>query len=171
MGSGHIYLVPYDDRWPLMFAEAAVEIRDACGEAVTRIEHIGSTAIPECAAKPVIDLMPGLTSFEAGNGCVEAMTRRGYEYLGEFGLPRRHYFVRRASGGTLQRNVHMYPVGEGQWDAQIAFRDYLRAHDEAREAYVRLKRELALRFPDDGDAYSSAKSDFVAEILARAAGT
>ncbi len=166
-----IYLVPYEPAWPDLAAQVAGEILEGCGPdgvgAITRVEHIGSTAIAGCDAKPVIDLMPALVSFEAGRDCVAPLKARGYQYRGQFGLPRRHYFSRPAAASTIgiDEHVHMYTPGEGQWDDQLAFRDYLRAHEDARDEYVALKRELALRHPHDGDAYAEDKSNFVQRIL------
>lgn len=166
-----IYLVPYDPGWPAAASRLAEELLAVCGPAgagaITGVEHIGSTSIPGCAAKPVIDLMPALVNFEAGLDCVEPLAALGYDYRGEYGLPRRHYFSRRADASTvgLDEHVHMYTPGEGQWDDQLAFRDYLRAHDEARDEYVALKRVLAERHPHDGQAYADDKSEFVQRIL------
>jgi GrpB-like predicted nucleotidyltransferase (UPF0157 family) len=166
-----IYLVPYNPAWPKLAARLAGEILKACGPAgagaITSVEHIGSTSIPGCAGKPLIDLMPALVRYEAGLDCVEPLGALGYEYRGEFGLPRRHYFTRysAASSVGLTEHLHMYTPGEGQWDDQLAFRDYLRAHDEARDEYVALKRVLAERHPFDGQAYADDKSEFVQRIL------
>jgi GrpB-like predicted nucleotidyltransferase (UPF0157 family) len=111
--------------------------------------------------------MPALVSFEAGVACVEPLEALGYDYRGEFGIPRRHYFVRYADDSDvgLTEHVHMYSPGEGQWGDHIAFRDYLRAHDEERDEYVALKRVLAERHAHDVEAYADAKSDFVQRIL------
>ena len=168
--TSNVVLVSYDPRWPAIFEAVASELREACGDALLSVEHIGSTAIPGCEAKPVIDVMPGLASFEAGLRCVAPLEALGYEYRGEYGIARRHYFARppRSGRDELRLHVHMYAPGEGQWAAQLAFRDYLRSHVEAREQYVALKRVLAERFPHDGNAYADAKSEFVAEILSRA---
>ncbi len=166
-----IYLVRYDPAWPGLAAQVAGAIVEACGAdgvgAITRVEHIGSTSIAGCDAKRVIDLMPALVSFEAGHDCVTPLEALGYGYHGEYGLPRRHYFSRPAAASTigLAEHVHMYTPGEGQWDDQLAFGDYLRAHEDARDEYVALKRALALRYPHDGDAYADDKSDFVQRIL------
>ncbi len=168
--TSNVVLVPYDPRWPAIFEAVAAELREACGDALVSVEHIGSTADPGCEAKPVIDVMPGLASFEAGPRCVAPLDALGYEYRGEYGIARRHYFVRAPRPGRdeLRVHVHMYAPGEGQWGAQLAFRDYLRSHIDARDQYVALKQALAKRFPHDGNAYADAKSEFVAEMLSRA---
>ena len=114
--------------------------------------------------------MPGLTSFEAGFDCVEPLEALGYESRGEYGITQRHYFVRRErpEQGELRLHVHMYEVGKGQWGEQLAFRDHLRRHTDVRDLYVALKQRLAERFPTDGDAYTDAKSGFVASVVMQA---
>ena len=162
-----IYLVPYDPSWPKLSARVAGELLEACGPALSYVEHIGSTSIPGCAAKPMLDLMPALASFEAGLDCIAPLRELRYDYRGEYGIPRRHYFSRSAAASAvgLVEHVHMYAPGEGQWNDQLAFRDYLRTHDGARDEYVELKRVLVQRHPCDGNAYADDKSDFVQSIL------
>jgi len=126
------------------------------------VHHIGSTSVPGLLAKPIIDLMPGLRSFEAGLEIVEAMSALGFEARAEFGIPRRHYFDRE------DVHVHAFVPGEGQWQAHLDFRDYLRAHEDARTEYAALKRDLQQRFRFEREQYADAKSDFVASILRRA---
>ena len=91
------------------------------------------------------------------------MERLGFEARGEHGLPRRHYFHRE------DVHVHAWAVGEGQWHDQLAFRDYLRTHEDARAEYAEVKRALQQRFRFDPRVeFSNHKSDFVASILDRA---
>jgi len=157
-----VRLVPYDPAWPARFAGIRAQLQRACPWLRT-VEHIGSTSVPGLGAKPTIDVMPGLARFEDGLRCVAPLQVLGFEYLGEYGLARRHYFR------ELRRvHVHMYAVGEGQWHAQLAFRDMLRSHAELRQAYWELKQELAQRHRQDVNAYADAKSDFVAQALRRA---
>jgi GrpB-like predicted nucleotidyltransferase (UPF0157 family) len=161
-----VRLVPYDEDWPRAYEAIAAEIMEACVPHVVEVHHIGSTAVPGLGAKPVIDVMPGLRSFEDGFAIVDAMEGLGYEYCGEFGIPRRHYF-RWRSGTDFERHIHCYAAGEGQWHWHLAFRDHLRAHPQDRERYYWLKVELARRFPDDVEAYADAKSAFVRSIISR----
>ncbi len=160
---GPVVLVAYDPAWPERFARYRDAIMGACGAWLTHIEHIGSTAVPGLGAKPVIDMMPALRSHDDGPRCAEAMAGLGYEYLGSYGLERRHFYRRMDSC-----HAHMWVPGEGQWHAQLAFRDFLRAHTWDRDEYWRLKLQLAVSHRDERNAYSEAKSGFVARILALA---
>jgi GrpB-like predicted nucleotidyltransferase (UPF0157 family) len=160
-----VEVVDYDPEWPRMFAEEKARILEACGEWLEVIEHIGSTSVPGLAAKPIIDMMPGLRRLEDGRHCIEPMEKLGYQYLGEYGIPGRLYFNR---GVPRSHHVHMFVVGHGQWDRHLLFRDYLRTHPQAAAAYADLKRELARRHREDRDAYTDAKTEFVRTIEAQA---
>jgi GrpB-like predicted nucleotidyltransferase (UPF0157 family) len=157
-----VVLYPYDAAWPGRYERWRALILEACGEAIVEIHHIGSTSVPGMLAKPVIDIMPGLARFEDGREMVAGMEGLGFEARGEYGIPLRHYFHR------PDVHVHAYPVGQSQWWDQLLFRDYLRGHAEAREAYAALKEELRRSFRFDRVAFSDHKSEFVAEVLAKA---
>lgn len=159
---GEVILEGYNPAWPDLATEWIARIAEACGDAILEVHHIGSTAVPGMLAKPIIDLMLGLRSFEAGAAIVEAMEQLGFEARGEFGIPRRHYFHRE------DVHVHAYAVGEGQWHDQLAFRDHLRGHPTAREEYAALKRDLQQRYRFDRVEFSNRKSQFVERILGEA---
>ena len=160
-----VEIVEFDPAWPAMFEEEKARILEACGEWLETVEHIGSTSVPGLAAKPIIDMMPGLRRLEDGRHCIEPMEKLGYQYLGEYGIPERLYFNR---GVPRSHHVHMFVVGHGQWDRHLLFRDYLRTHPQAAAAYADLKRELARRHREDRDAYTDAKTEFVRTIEAQA---
>lgn len=161
-------LAPPNPAWPARFHALRDEILTACGGLLIAIEHIGSTSIPGLAAKPVIDIMPGIRTFEDGARCAAPLQALGYDYRGEFGIPGRHFF-RKDDPATGERiaNVHMYAVGHDEWIAHLAFRDYLRAHPEWRDRYEALKQGLAARYAGDIEAYAEAKTEFVKEVVAR----
>lgn len=164
-----VAVVDYDPSWPARFEAIRAEIERACGDLLVCVEHVGSTAVPGLAAKPIIDVQPGLRAFEDGFACVEPMQALGYEYRGEWGIAGRHYFVRDDADG-LREHVHMLVVGSERWHEMPLFRDYLRAHAEEAREYERLKRELAGRFRLDRAQYTEAKAEFVGAVLARARG-
>lgn len=162
-----IVLAPYDPAWPSEFAAARDEILSACDGLVIEVHHIGSTSIPSIAAKPIVDMMPVVRRFEDGAACIGGLRAFGYEYRGEYGIAGRHYFVR---GDPRSHQVHMYAADHWEIERHLLFRDYLRAHADEREAYERLKRDLAERFRRDVQAYAAAKTPFCDRIvrLARA---
>jgi GrpB-like predicted nucleotidyltransferase (UPF0157 family) len=169
--SRRVSLAPYDESWPQLFAGLRDEIAGACGDLLAGVEHIGSTSVPGLAAKPVIDVMPGLHRFDDGPRAAELLAPLGYVYRAGFGIPGRHYFQKDdpASGERIA-NVHMYEVGHDEWIAHLAFRDYLRRHGAWRDRYLALKQDLAARYPFDVEAYAEAKTAFVKEVVALSLG-
>jgi NAD-dependent deacetylase len=163
---GPVTVQVYDPDWAERYKAESDRIRGALGDAVIEIEHMGSTAVPGLAAKPVIDISVGLKSLELTGEQVGAMEDLGYEHLGELGLPGRLYF--RKGGETSTHHVHAVVWGEEHWMRHLAFRDYLRSHpDEARE-YGEAKRRLAAEVDHDWYAYVERKNVFADALFARA---
>jgi GrpB-like predicted nucleotidyltransferase (UPF0157 family) len=165
-----VVVVPYDPRWPALFEDERARIERAIGPWVEQIEHIGSTAVPGLAAKPVIDIMAGVGSLNDAPALVGRLTGIGYEYVPELErqMPSRRYF-RKTREGRRTHQVHLVDRSDaGFWDRHVLFRDHLRAHPEAAEAYARLKHELSGRLREDREAYTEAKTGFIHEIVRRA---
>ena len=136
-----VVIADYNPEWPLRFEAAKRTIAQAVGPLLASVEHIGSTAVPSLAAKPIIDVMPGLTTLEDGSGCVAPLEALGYEYYGENGIPGRHYFDHCDKGGaqgTGIQHVHVLVVGSEEWKRHILFRDYLRANPDEAKKYAQL---------------------------------
>lgn len=160
-----VVLLPHDPAWLECAAEEARRIERACGRAVLRVEHIGSTAVPGLLAKPVLDLMPLLERSEDGFACVPAMRALGYWYAGEFGIAGRRLFVK---GSPRTHHAHMLVQGSKEATRHLAVRDTLRARPEMASRYADLKRELARRFGHDREKYAEAKGEFMRELFALA---
>jgi GrpB-like predicted nucleotidyltransferase (UPF0157 family) len=162
--SGAVRVVPYDERWPVLFREESdrlhASLRSAGLHAV--IEHVGSTAVPGLAAKPVLDIAVGHPVDADVSAYIAALTGRGYSHRGEQGVPGREFFRR---GEPRSYHVHLTAVGNDNWWEHITFRDRLRADVGLRDAYANLKRDLAARFPRDRAAYIAGKEKFVMEVL------
>ena len=167
--SGTVVVVPYDPAWPALFAAEAARIRDALGASLpAAVEHMGSTAVPGLAAKPVLDLLIGYPPDAAVAPYVAALVRAGYVHRGEQGIPGREYF---RLGAPRTHHVHVAVQGGSFWQEHLAFRDALRAEPALRDAYAALKRELARRHPHDRERYTEGKTAFVREVVARALAT
>lgn len=168
-----IEIVPYDPRWPALFAEEAARLREALpAELVLGLEHFGSTAIPGLAAKPIIDILIAVRSLaEAQEKAIEPLEALGYLYWYDNPKTDRMFFVKGLppEGARRTHHVHMTETSGEMW-RRLAFRDHLRTHPEDARRYERLKRELAAAHRDDREAYTDAKAAFVAEILAKARG-
>ncbi len=164
--TGPVEIVTYDPAWPLRFEEERARIAEALGSRAPVIEHIGSTAVPGLAAKPVIDVLLGLRSYPLDEAGVRALESLGYEYRGEFGIPGRQFFRK---GEPRSHHVHAVELGSDLWVSHLAFRDRLRDHPEEAARYASLKRELVSRYRNERGRYTEAKAPFIEELLQRAA--
>ncbi|CAA7602325.1 GrpB protein [Acididesulfobacillus acetoxydans] len=161
-----VVVVEYDPRWPRMFEAEANLIRGVLGEELIALYHIGSTSVPGIMAKPIIDMMPVVRDIEAVDRFNDKMIELGYEPMGEFGISRRRFF--RKGGDARTHHVHIFQEGSEDIVRHLAFRDFLRAHEDAAREYGALKRLLAERFPDDIESYMDGKDSFIKELEARA---
>ena len=162
-----VRIVPHDPRWANEFEREAKRLRAVFGEAALAIHHIGSTAVPGLAAKPIVDVLPVVRDIGVVDALIDALAALGYTARGEFGLPGRRYFMRDVDGSRTH-NVHVYEAGNPEVKRHLAFRDYMISHPEEARAYGRLKEELARRFPTDLEAYMDGKDAFVGEGERRA---
>jgi GrpB-like predicted nucleotidyltransferase (UPF0157 family) len=171
-----IVLVPYDPSWPDTFAALRAVLAGSLGPVALAIEHVGSTAVPGLAAKPILDIDVVIESNEQLPDAVRRLGGLGYDYQGDLGIAGREAFGRsgddvpRDGSGRLWPAHHLYvcPLGSAELARHLAFRDYLRADPAAAQAYGDLKHDLAQRFGSDRDGYSRAKTAFVEQALQRA---
>jgi GrpB-like predicted nucleotidyltransferase (UPF0157 family) len=174
-----IVIVPYRPTWPEEFRQVATPIRAALGDRALRVDHIGSTSIPNLAAKDVIDVQVTVADLDPPQPIVETLTGLGYTWLDHItgdhippgsDIPpermRKIYFNRR---NTLpQINLHVRMSGTPNQRYPLLFRDYLRAHPLAAAAYAEVKRQLAAHAPTDWDLYYDIK-DPICDIIMAAA--
>ena len=163
-----VVLAAYDPSWPEIFAGEAWAIRQALGDALVGIEHVGSTSIPGLASKPIIDIVVSVTSLEAGTARVSALEALGYDCRGENGIPGRLFFRKGLVEFKRTHHLHLVEAGHEQWKSMLLFRDYLRSHPGDARRYEELKRTLAAKFRDNRSAYTNGKADFVQTVLVKA---
>lgn len=168
-----IAVVGYQPSWPDEFRILSGVLRQALGDLVLRIDHIGSTAVPGLAAKDVIDIQMTVRQIEPA--VEEALKSVGYqraEHLTQDHMPPGSSeptsewvkWVFTEPPDQRRTNVHVRLLGRPNQRYALLFRDYLRAHPATAAAYGRVKRALAARHPDDKDAYYAVK-DPVCDII------
>ena len=153
-----IVIVDYSLAWPLEFERLRDRAAAAVGDIAIAIEHVGSTAVPGLAAKPVIDLV---IVVEPGDveAAVDRLTAIGYIHQGNLGVEGREAFG--VPEGEPRHHLYVSPTDSQELRAQLAFRNRLRADPALATEYEALKRELARRFRDDRESYTDAKTAFV----------
>ena len=177
-----IKIVPYDPAWAEAFEREYRQLEARLESMLVRVEHIGSTAVEGLGSKPIIDILIGINGKEVLNSVAEPLLDMGYCYYPcyEMKIPERRFFARLQQ---LQRKVfedvgqipaheafphthHLHVVAYGSpfWKRHLAFRDYLRTHSMARDAYHRLKVKLANETWESGDDYAEAKTGFIRNI-------
>ncbi len=154
-----VKVVPYNIEWPQMFEKEAQLIKSALGDNCIRVHHIGSTAVPKLAAKPIIDILPVVKDILCVDQSVTAMENLHYRSLGEHGIPFRRFFTKEQTF-----HVHVYEQENSEIERHLKFRDWMRTHECDRELYAELKTRLALKFANDRAQYISGKEQFVATI-------
>jgi GrpB-like predicted nucleotidyltransferase (UPF0157 family) len=164
-----VEVVPHDPRWRDAFEAEAKQVAAALGENVVAIHHIGSTAIPNIYAKPVVDLLVEVRDITKIDGRSSAMESLGYEVMGEFGIPGRRYFRKDNQEGTRTHQIHAFEAGSAEAERHLAFRDYIIAHPGDAQSYSELKRKLAEEYPQSIDEYMDGKDGFIKEMDRRAA--
>jgi GrpB-like predicted nucleotidyltransferase (UPF0157 family) len=170
----HVEIVSYDPRWPDLFANEKSHLLSVLpGRIIRRIEHFGSTAVPNLDAKPIVDMLVEVSALdEVKARVVPVLEAEGYDYIwrptsGEDVPPWYAWFIKRDSAGVRTHHIHMVEADFPQWES-LAFRDYLRAHPDVAAEYAALKRRLAAEFPDDRVAYTKGKSDFIRQVTTSA---
>ncbi|MBY3594704.1 GrpB family protein [Rhizobium bangladeshense] len=160
-----VELVNYDREWPVAFQRIRVKLAALLPQALA-IDHVGSTAIPDMTAKPLIDIdivLPGLEHIESAT---QVLLSENYEPRGNRYDDQVWAFLSRDS--LPAERVYLCPVGNGTHRNRLAFRDYLIARPEAAGEYAALKRRLAAEFKMDGDRYTAEKREFVDTVVTRA---
>src|SRR5215467_16386637 len=137
-----ILLLEYSPEWPALFRREAERVRMTLGERVLQLEHVGSTAVPGLAAKPIIDMALAVADSADESRYVPAMEAQGY--LLRIREPDWHQH-RLFKGPDTDINLHVHPPDSPEVDRHLRFRDHLRSDAADRELYEATKRELAAR--------------------------
>jgi len=167
-----IQIIPYTAEWVLAFESEARSLRHALGERALRIDHVGSTAVPGLAAKPVIDIQVSVESLEPLEPYRVALAPLGYKFVSVGEFDRVYPWFAKPGEWPSTHHVHLCVVGEEQEAVHLAFRDYLRNNSEQASRYEALKRGLAGEYEGKTlrsiESYSLAKSEFIKNALASA---
>jgi GrpB-like predicted nucleotidyltransferase (UPF0157 family) len=162
-----VRIVDYDPDWPALASDEVRRIERALGPVAVRVEHVGSTAVPGLAAKPILDLQVSVAAIEPRAAYVEPLERLGYVFIPEPESPDYHFFAK-PERRPRSHHVHVCESGSEQELRHLAVRDFLRSDHTEALRYARLKRELSAPVPEDRLAYINGKADYVAALEARA---
>lgn len=163
-----VEIVPPDPDWlPRGERESELLESSLARWLVGRVEHVGSTAVPGLAAKPILDFLAQVTDLDRAPEVAAALAGAGWHFV-PVELDQRpweRFFVRVVDDRRVA-HLHLLDVDAPRWHDVLAFRDALRADPALVRSYAALKADLAARHGDDREAYTRAKADFVRAILA-----
>ena len=164
-----VELKEHDKAWAENAWRESKRLIAATGDRIITVHHIGSTAIQNVRAKPILDLMPAVSSLAEFDGCRAVLEKLGYEWWGEYGLPGRRYCtLHDPLTGARKVQLHCYEQGSPEITRHLAFRDYLRSNPDLAREYDAEKTRCRDRHPQDSHAYSDCKSACIRRIEARA---
>ena len=164
LARGKVQLEQYEPEWKTLFEREAALLRSAMGVAAQDIEHVGSTAIENMPAKPIIDLVVVVGSLKEAGAWIPTIEALGYEHRPNDTVADRLFF---AKGPASQRTHHLSLTESRSkfYAEKLLFRDYLRSHRQAFEEYLELKQQLAQRYAKDRNSYTEGKRSFVEQII------
>ncbi|MGC3790528.1 GrpB family protein [Priestia aryabhattai] len=163
---GLVKLEPYNDKWSKLFDEEREMLSSRLKKIIIAIEYVGSTSIEGLSAKPIIDIAIGVSSLDVIIELKEKVKALGYVEV-PVSIDGKHVFARYKEK-KITHFLHVMIYNQNLWIDQISFRDYLRSDPDAKIAYIKLKEELANKYPNDVISYTNEKKKFVDEILKRA---
>ncbi len=162
-----VRIVDHDAGWPAAADAELRRVKLALGDVAVRLEHVGSTAVPGLAAKPIVDLLVCVDSMEPRRRYVEPLERLGYLFAPAPGSPDRHFFAKPPQRPRTH-HVHVVEAGSRHELRHVALRDFLRAHPDEAARYGALKREVVARHPQDRLAYIEGKEPYIRALERRA---
>lgn len=158
---------PYNPEWPALFEIEQAQISEALGDCISEIHHIGSTAVPDMAAKPEIDLLLIVGTLNDIERIHAGMADLGYDIRGECGIMGRHYYSKNC-GIVRTHKAHACERSHSTAYRLIIFRDYMRHHPGDAHTYTALKRRLAETNTIGMAEYLEGKQDFIERIIEKA---
>ena len=163
-------LVAYDPLWPVAFEAEKERLAKALGSVAKGIEHYGSTAVPGLCAKPILDIMVGISPLSEWERCKPALEALGYDYAEGAGVPGHYIFGRGRDRTERTHLVHVVEYQGESWRGSLTFRDALRRDAGLRESYAQAKERAAGAAPGNRAAYNLQKGPFISESIKKLSG-
>jgi GrpB-like predicted nucleotidyltransferase (UPF0157 family) len=158
-----IIIVDYNPDWPKLASIESKNIIETVGKVnVSRIEHIGSTAVPGLCAKPTIDFILEILDITNCDLLIKQLQKIDYQFIPRPENPPPHLMFAKgySESGITGQTFHIHVRYPGDWD-EIVFRDYLLKNQSVTANYAKLKRKLADEFKHDREKYTDSKTTFI----------
>ena len=158
-----VIVVPYNEAWKSEFEEIKKEIKNAIGDLIIGIEHVGSTSVEGLSAKPCIDIDVIIKDYGVFDTVVSKLETIGYRYVGNQGIKDREVFKYSDKPHLQKHHLYVCPQWSKELYRHITFRNFLRSTPEAVKKYGSTKETAAQLFPDDMEKYMEYKSPCIEE--------
>jgi GrpB-like predicted nucleotidyltransferase (UPF0157 family) len=159
-------LVDYDPLWESAFIEERKRLAQALGDVAKGIEHYGSTAVPGMRAKPILDILVGVSPLDDWAKCRVPLERLGYDHAANAGIPGHRIFGRGRDATERTHLVHIVEFFGEEWCSNLALRDALRRDVSLQARYLEVKERAVAASPQDRVRYNELKGPFLARIKA-----
>ena len=158
---GTVQLEPHDKQWDEAAIQTIKKLKSILGDDAVDIQHIGSTAIPAIKAKPIIDIVVGVTDFEKIMSYNEQLQKEGIFYRGSDVEDQILYVMGDMEKNIRTHHIHIVKWNGTEWKNYIHFRDYLNDNENMALQYQKVKEELESKYADDRVAYTNGKQEMI----------
>ena len=162
---GTVQLEPHDKQWAETAIQTIKTLKSILGDDAIDIQHIGSTAIPVIKAKPIIDIVVGVTDFERIMLHNEQLKQEKILYRGSDEERQLFYVMGDIEADNRIHHIYVVKWNGTEWKNYIHFRDYLNANENVTLPYKKLNEEIESKYANNRVAYTNGKQDMVDFIL------
>ncbi|MCX6741019.1 MAG: GrpB family protein [Candidatus Parcubacteria bacterium] len=162
---GIVKLTPHQKQWGIYFIKEKKRLQKSLGQKVIAIEHIGSTAIKNISAKPIIDIAVGIKKLKDGRQLIRSLEKLGYHYRPLAGLKNQRLFFAKGPESNRTHYLHLVKYNGQTWKKHLFFRDKLNSNKKIAKQYSALKKQLAKKFSQDRQSYTAKKHGFIQSVL------
>ena len=163
-----LVILPYDPNWKTEFERIRAFLMDQIGDLVLEIKHVGSTSIPGLCAKPIVDIVALMESYDIFPQIVARLEAVGFEHTGDGGIKEREVFKRRIPDDFMDYHFYVYSKDSEENRRQTIFRNALLADKAVADAYGALKMRLVEEVNGDRVLYTDSKTEFILGVINKA---
>ena len=163
-----LIVLPYDPNWKTEFERIRDYLLEQIGDLVLEIKHVGSTSVPGLCAKPIIDIVAVMESYDVFPAVVERLEKVGFQHEGDGGIKEREVFKRLIPDDFMNYHFYVYPKDSEENRRQTIFRNALLNNKDIAEEYGKLKMQLIEEVNGDRVLYTDSKTDFIVGVINKA---
>lgn len=166
MRTKRVIVVPYNSEWKHEFEKIKLYLEKTLKDSIIAIEHVGSTSVEGLSAKPIIDIDVIIKNYDNFGDVKSRLETLGYYHEGNLGIKDREAFAydEKQKDEFMTHHLYVCPQNSNELKRHIAFRNYLRTHEEDVKKYSEIKLKAARMYPTDIDSYIETKSPCINEI-------